>query len=230
MFQQRVRRARVLAERYPATSQILNFYAGLAEWQSHVSTLDVQGLRSYFPSLLDLVIRTAPGTLADTARSLSPADFDRLVAAAYDEHGSSAFSPLHFFTRAALQPYAARLPVGLDCPWCKQPPQVGSLQPQAEGLTFEIACALCLRRRTFPRGRCPGCNESDESKLFSWTTSDFSHLRVHACESCHRYLQVVDLSRDPEAIPDVDELAGLPLDLWAHDQGYRKFQPNLAGI
>jgi formate dehydrogenase maturation protein FdhE len=43
-------------------------------------------------------------------------------------------------------------------------------------------------------------------------------------------LQLVDLSRDPAAIPDVDELAGLPLDLWAQERGYRKIHPNLAGL
>jgi formate dehydrogenase maturation protein FdhE len=40
----------------------------------------------------------------------------------------------------------------------------------------------------------------------------------------------MDLSLDLSAIPEVDELAGLPLDLWAQEQGYRKVQPNLTGI
>ena len=41
---------------------------------------------------------------------------------------------------------------------------------------------------------------------------------------------IVDLSSDPAAIPEVDELAGLPLDLWAIQEGFHKLQPNLAGI
>jgi formate dehydrogenase maturation protein FdhE len=40
----------------------------------------------------------------------------------------------------------------------------------------------------------------------------------------------VDAKRDPAAIPEVDELAALPLDLWAAEQGYRKLQSNLAGV
>jgi FdhE protein len=228
MFEQRSRRARVLAERYPASRQILVFYAGLAEWQSRVVSADVLGLRPFFPSLLDLVIRTAPRTLAETARSFGPGEFDRLIADYWDSPGN--FSALEFFARALFQPYAANLPAGLDCPWCRQPPQVGSFQPQAEGLAFEITCSLCLRRRAFPRARCPGCSESTENKLCSFTTPDFPHLRLQACESCKGYLQVVDLSLDPAAIPEVDELAGLPLDLWAQDNGYHKLQPNLAGI
>src|SRR5262249_24674358 len=112
MFDERSRRAGLLAERYPASRQILTFYAGLARWQSQVMSTDVDGLRQFFPSLLDLVIRTAPSTLAGTARSLSPREFDRLVADYWDSPGD--FSALQFFARALFQPYAATLPAGLD--------------------------------------------------------------------------------------------------------------------
>jgi formate dehydrogenase maturation protein FdhE len=40
----------------------------------------------------------------------------------------------------------------------------------------------------------------------------------------------VDLSEYGLAVPVVDELAALPLDVWAMEQGYRKVEPNLAGI
>jgi formate dehydrogenase maturation protein FdhE len=53
---------------------------------------------------------------------------------------------------------------------------------------------------------------------------------VQACDSCAAYLQVIDLGKDAGAIPDADELAGLPLDCWALEKGYTKVQPNLAGI
>jgi len=231
MFLERARRARLLAEQYPASREILVFYAGVAEWQSRVTAPDLHGLRTFLPSLLDLVVRTAPPTLADTARQLEPAAFDRLIAGYWEAADSAGdVSTSQFFARALLQPYAAKLPAGLDCPWCRKPPQVGCLQPQAEGLAFEISCALCMRRRAFERGRCPGCNESTESQLCSFTTPDFPHLRLQACDRCKGYLQVIDLSRDPAAIPEVDELAGLPLDLWAQEHGYHKLQSNIVGI
>ena len=224
MFTNRARRALVLAERYPVSREILTFYSGLAEWQGRTTPSTVEDMRPWFPSLLDLVSRIAPSPLAATARSLATTDFDTIVSGAHT-------APLHeFFTRTLLQPYAVNLPAGLDCSWCRRPPQVGCLQSQGEGLAFEIVCGLCLRPRSFPRTRCPGCNESAEGKLVHFTTPDFPHLRLHACDNCKGYLQVVDLSSDPAAIPDVDELAGLPLDLWAHEQGYQKLQPNLAGI
>ena len=95
-------------------------------------------------------------------------------------------------------------------------------------LSWSALCA-CDEGR-FPATQCPGCNESSESRVASFKAVEFPHIRLLACESCKGYLLVVDLSRDPAAIPEVDELAGLPLDLWAVDHGYHKLQPNLAGV
>jgi formate dehydrogenase maturation protein FdhE len=228
IFEQRARRARMLALRYPDSSEILTFYSALAEWQSRVVASDLEGLRQFFPSLLEVIIQNSPPPLAEMARGLSELDFDRLIDAYWQSPGE--FGVLQFFARVLLQPLAANLPEGRDCPWCQKPPQVGCLYLQGDGLAFEVACPLCLRRRAFPRTRCPGCNETTESKLCSFTTPDFPHLRLQACDSCMGYLQVVDLSQDLAAIPDVDELTGLPLDVWAHQEGYHKLQPNLAGI
>jgi formate dehydrogenase maturation protein FdhE len=52
---------------------------------------------------------------------------------------------------------------------------------------------------------------------------------VDACQSCHRYLLTFDLRHDKGAVPVVDELACLPLDLYAGDRGFAKITPNLLG-
>ena len=54
-------------------------------------------------------------------------------------------------------------------------------------------------------------------------------MRVDGCRSCNRYLLTIDLRRDERAVPIVDELAALPLDLYATDQGLTKITPNLLG-
>jgi len=230
MWAQRAARALLLAGRYPAAAEILRFYAALAEWQGVVarSATRLEGLEEFFPSLLELVRRIAPPALRQAAESLNVARCRALVAQ-YWEHGEAP-SPLDFFARAALQPYAANACAGAQCPWCSRRPQAAALRPEGEGLARELVCAVCLRRRPFPRLRCPGCGESDAGRLATYATPEFAHLRLEACESCHGYLQAVDLSRDPQAIPEVDELAGLPLDVWASQQGYQKLYPNLAGI
>jgi FdhE protein len=58
----------------------------------------------------------------------------------------------------------------------------------------------------------------------------FPHLRIDACATCERYLIDVDLGRDTRAVPEVDELAALPLALYAADQGLSKITPNLMGF
>lgn len=58
----------------------------------------------------------------------------------------------------------------------------------------------------------------------------FPHVRAEACESCRRYLIDIDLGRDPRAVPEVDELAALPLDLHVAEQGLTKITPNLMGF
>ena len=56
------------------------------------------------------------------------------------------------------------------------------------------------------------------------------HLRVDACETCHRYLKAVDLTKLGFAVPLVDEVAGASLDLWAREHGYEKIELNLIGL
>ncbi len=58
----------------------------------------------------------------------------------------------------------------------------------------------------------------------------FPHVRIEACETCRRYLLSIDLASDARAVPLVDELASLPLDLYARERGLSKITPNLMGF
>jgi formate dehydrogenase maturation protein FdhE len=53
---------------------------------------------------------------------------------------------------------------------------------------------------------------------------------VEACETFSRYLLGIDLTREPQAVPIVDEMAALPLDLYAQERGMTKIVPNLMGV
>jgi formate dehydrogenase maturation protein FdhE len=229
-WEQRARRARFLADSFRTARDILRFYEGVANWQGSVAPRlsSFRDVATVMPSLLEYVSQAAPPALAQAARQFDMREADVLLGNYWQARAS--LSMADFFVRAALQPYAANLPDGLDCPWCTEPPQVGCLHPQGDGLAFELVCPLCLRRKPFPRTRCPGCNDTSESSIATFTTPDFPHIRLFVCEACKQYLLIVDLERDPAAIPEVDELAGLPLDLWAVEQGYHKRQPNLAGV
>jgi FdhE protein len=187
--------------------------------------MDVVGV---LPSLLEAVERTAPTALVQAAREFDLSSADALLRDHWEARVTHSIAD--FFAHAALQPHAAGLPEGLDCPWCAQPPQAGVLRSQGDGLAFELVCALCLRRRSFPRSRCPRCQESSESLIATYTAEGFPHMRLLTCDGCKGYLHVIDLERDVTAIPEVDELSAVPLDLWAVQQGYHKLQPNLAGV
>jgi FdhE protein len=72
--------------------------------------------------------------------------------------------------------------------------------------------------------------ENREAAAAAAGVPTFPHLRIDACATCERYLLDVDLSRDPRAVPEVDELAALPLDLYAAEHGLSKITPNLMGF
>jgi FdhE protein len=77
---------------------------------------------------------------------------------------------------------------------------------------------------------CPNCGQENKDQLPIFTAPDFEHVRVEACDSCNTYIKSVDLTRDGHAVPVVDELATVALNLWADEHGYTKFEPNLLGL
>jgi FdhE protein len=89
-------------------------------------------------------------------------------------------------------------------------------------------CSLCLTEWRFPRAQCAWCGGVGEVEFYG--SELFPHVQTQTCDACQRYLHVIDASKDVEACPDVDEIAALPLDVWAADNGYEKITPNLIGI
>src|SRR5712664_1020109 len=55
-------------------------------------------------------------------------------------------------------------------------------------------------------------------------TAGLGHVRADVCDTYHTYLKCIDLTKTELAIPVVDELATIPLDLWAREHGYAKLQ------
>lgn len=55
-------------------------------------------------------------------------------------------------------------------------------------------------------------------------------VTVDACGTCSHYLLSIDLRRDSRAVPVVDELAALPLFLYASERGLSKIVPNQLGF
>ena len=93
-----------------------------------------------------------------------------------------------------------------------------------------LLCSLCATEWRFKRVRCPACGEESFEKLPYHKTADFPHVRVEVCETCRKYIKGVDLTIHGLAVPTVDDVATLPLDVWAVEQGYDKIEMNLVGI
>ena len=113
------------------------------------------------------------------------------------------------------------------CPFCFDHPLVAILRPEGDGGRRTLLCGRCFTEWEFRRLMCPGCGEEDREKLPVYTSPEFPHIRVEACDTCRRYIKAVDLTRDGTAVPEVDEIAALPLDLWAMENHYDKLAPNL---
>jgi FdhE protein len=85
-------------------------------------------------------------------------------------------------------------------------------------------------RVAYRRLICPNCGEKDKDKLPVYVAAQIDYVRVEACDTCHTYLKSVDLTKDGFAVPVVDEIATVALNLWAEEHGYTKIETNVLGM
>jgi FdhE protein len=209
------------------------------------SPLDFTVLLPHFRGFLSTIEQHAPATLANSAHQMSLLPSDSWIASleAYWEHAGKydqqvgAFA--QFLARAFLQPYAEfrgaltpQPPMVITvrvCPLCGSRPLMGVLRVEGDSGKRFLLCSFCLQEWEFRRILCPTCGEEAEGKLPVYVAEQLPHIRVEACDTCKFFLTTVDLTKDGHAIPLVDDLAAIPLTLWAHEKGYSRLQPNLLG-
>src|SRR6202790_4715677 len=232
-----------------------NFLAQIADGSAQQSdvqqfgslrdSLDLTLLLPHFRNFLSLVEQNAPNALASAAREIAamPSDSWITLLTSYWELGGrfdqqiGAFA--QFFPRAFLQPYAALvaertavppvLATPRVCPLCGGRPLFGVLRLEGDGGKRCMVCSFCGYEWEFRRILCPTCGEEDEKKLPVYVAEQYPHIRVEACETCKFFVRTIDLTKDGYAVPVVDDLAAIPLTLWAHEHGYSRLQPNLLG-
>lgn len=214
-------------------------------------------LSRFFSPFLSLISRVGTQELSQLSNrfltSSGQKEWERLLKSYWsrdlDRQDFQKDSTQLFFPKAFLQPYAELLAHelqqrsrkdGMDwqpqqgaeatCPSCGRLPQVGVLTTEGEGASRSLICSLCGTEWRYKRISCPCCGEEEFSKLSYHRASDFPHVRVDVCDGCKRYMKSIDLTVDGRAVPAVDEVATLPLDVWAVEQGYRKIELNLVGM
>jgi len=197
-----------------------------------------------FKEFLILVAQHGPAPLAASAQQLSSAPAESCSALLHQHWiGSESDDAINafeqFLPRAFLQPYAellalrgskTDLPAGSSrCPLCNSRPLLGILRQEGDGGKRFLLCSFCFCEWEFRRIFCATCAEETETKLPVYVAEQFPYIRVEACDTCKYYLRTIDLTKDGNAVPLVDDLAAIPLSLWAEEHGYSRPQPNLLG-
>ena len=250
-------RAAELMDRYPHAEELLRLYLTLVPIQERtyrearskaVSLNDVPtfAVDRVLPSVIDATVASGPPRLRDgVIKVFCTADLAGLVRRWLDGETLDPFE--RYLTRASVSPILEAIPhrplflagkarEGVSdrlCPNCGGLPQLSYFAISGEALVTGpryLVCSRCSNAWVFSRMTCASCGESEGGKLPIYQDPEqLKHIRIDGCRTCGKYLLTLDLRRDSKAVPIVDELVALPLDLFAKDQGLTKITPNLLG-
>jgi len=250
-WDRRIARAGELAKKHVTVAEMLKFYQGLARFQKTVyediaspGSHDISVLVRHFPGILSFVSQAGSLVLKETAEALkqaSPEERLELLSAVWQHEmeGGQLSAEHEFFAQALLQPFAEFLAEKTDsstqaspplCPFCGSKPQVAVLRPEGDGGKRFLVCSLCSTEWLFRRVLCPNCAEENKDHLPIFIAQDFDYVRVDACDTCRTYIKSIDLTKNGNAVPVVDELATVSLNLWAQENNYQKLRANLFGV
>lgn len=208
--------------------------------------LELSILLPWFAQFLSLIEGIAPPPLAQSAAELS-AEGEMHWREVLEEfwraggQGAAALTAAEaLIAWTFLQPCAEHLADHTEpaetqatpslCPLCSGRPQAGVLRQQGDGARRSLICSLCATEWDYRRIVCPACGEESVDKLPVYVDEELPHVRVEACDTCRHYIKTIDLTKDGRAVPVVDELAAIPLSLWAAENGYTKVSTNLLGL
>lgn len=252
---ERRRRAEQLLAREEHAAGLLNLYIALSEAWTEIAQ-DVSSNPPAPDEVADYVATRAMPRVLDRTLIGGPEALREAVVGRFHEGDPAAMvrawlagdeQPVtdRYLARAAASPVLETVP-GLarstgseardarHCPNCGGLPQLSYFGLSDEALVSaprSLVCSRCALSWAYPRMVCAGCGNEDTSSLPIFSDHDlFASLRLDACEVCKGYLVTVDRPKDRDAVPVVDELVALPLDLYARERGYRKLTPNLMGF
>jgi FdhE protein len=100
------------------------------------------------------------------------------------------------------------------CPVCGSAPRLADLS--GEGGKRRLHCSLCETVWSYPRLRCPFCENDNREELSYLRAENEEYLRVDLCGHCNNYLKTLDLREiaGPIILP-LDDVATWHLDIIA---------------
>ena len=257
-FERGAARAEALASEAWTAAEPLRFAAGLYRVQGRLAATvesahagrplcgrlepDLDSFQHGLVEALRFAAESGPAALAEEAQSRGRDEASARSRLLVFWSGDSEPGEGYYLSRALLRPYVEVLRgLGIapdcvhrpgKCPFCGGAPWIAARRSEsdADGAQRLLGCALCGGEWPFGRIRCPCCFEEDPTKLPSFRSETYPTVRIEACETCRRYVKSIDLTADARAIPEVDDLVSLGMDLWAQEQGYARVAPGLAGI
>ena len=228
----------------------------LAASARDAGTFGVDQVVDAIPGLLAWLRENGPSNLAESVGKLDRRELDSLVASAFRRPSTELGTPLslskgrkdasgaanpaeQFVIESLLQAFSDHLANGdspapgstpLRCPRCAGLPVAAVLREEGHGAKRSLLCAICLHEWECLRIVCPACGEQEFDRLPVYSAEQFAHVRIDACDRCHHYIKTIDLTKDGLAVPCVDDIASVSLDLWARERGYVRIKHNLLGI
>ena len=111
------------------------------------------------------------------------------------------------------------------CPACGSGPCMSQLVGADSGHRRLLVCGCCGTRWSFPRMRCPFCENANEHQLFVLAIEGEKFLRIDYCDACSGYLKTY-IGEGAENVLLAD-WTSLHLDLLAQDHGLRRLATSL---
>jgi len=134
--------------------------------------------------------------------------------------------PMHAFFRRLLRQADCPAATQTDparCPHCNESPVAVLVSANRR----ELLCGVCFRRWPHVDAHCLACGADTITLHPDDPHHEFPHIALETCPACGTYLKRIG---DGTAVPEVDELASVIVDLWAAAQGFTKLHTNLLGL
>lgn len=239
-------RLTVLKRKHPEISHILDFLQSTMLFQKElyesIKDGDWKGQIKKIYHLLELCEDSASSLLQEKAQDLKNLDRDALVYKlekflkekdAPDEE--------RFIFMTFLNPFFSKISENTDlkkdqwlknrCPVCGFKPCVSYIadDEDVEGGRY-LSCVLCNTQWLYNRTQCVRCANNEDNTLEYYYDEGERYVLLQVCKKCDTYIKVIDMRIDGLAVPHLDDIATLSLDLWAKERGFLKFERNIIGL